>query len=244
MYIMRDRYGVRPLCIGEDDKSFYVSSESCAFDEGKYIRDVKAGEIIKISQGRLQTIYQYPTTREGLCAFELIYFMKNASFVDGYYVRNIRKWLGKKLAENDQGLIGRAINWNDDYIVIGIPSSGIEAAKSYAEKMGYKYEQLILDKEKAGRTFILLNNETRIKACKKKFSYNKEGLKDKKIILVDDTIVRGTVMKSLVDNLRDCGVKEIHVRIPAPPVIDICELGIAIRKKEDTKLMNTGEGGS
>lgn len=237
MYIMRDRYGVRPLCIGEDDKSFYVSSESCGFDEGKYIRDVKAGEIIKISQGRLQTIYQYPTTREGLCAFELIYFMKNASFVDGYYVRNIRKWLGKKLAENDQGLIGRAINWNDDYIVIGIPSSGIEAAKSYAEKMGYKYEQLILDKEKAGRTFILLNNETRIKACKKKFSYNKEGLKDKKIILVDDTIVRGTVMKSLVDNLRDCGVKEIHVRIPAPPVIDICELGIAIRKKEEL-IMN------
>ena len=82
-----------------------------------------------------------------------------------------------------------------------------------------------------------MNNETRIKACKKKFCYNKEKLKDKKVIIVDDTIVRGTVMKSLVDNLKDCEVKEIHIRIPAPPVIDICELGIAIRKKEEL-LMN------
>ena len=237
MYIMRDRYGVRPLCIGEDDKSWYVSSESCALKEGVYKRDVKAGEIIKIDENGMNTIYQHDRTKEGLCAFELIYFMKNASFVDGYNVRNIRKWLGKRLAENDKGLIGRAINWNDDYIVIGVPSSGIEAAKSYAKIMGYKYKQLIMKKEEAGRTFILMNNETRIKACKKKFSYNKEELKDKKIILVDDTIVRGTVMKSLVDNLRDCEVKEIHVRIPAPPVIDICELGIAIRGKEEL-IMN------
>tara|TARA_B110000008_G_C16970268_1_gene563628 strand:+ start:1613 stop:2947 length:1335 start_codon:yes stop_codon:yes gene_type:complete len=236
MYIVRDRYGVRPLCIGEDDNSWYISSESSALKEGVYIRDVKAGEIIKISHRRMDSIYQYATPQKGLCAFELIYFMKNTSFVDGYFVKNIRSWLGTRLAEKEKGILGR-INWNDDYIVIGVPSSGIDAAKGYAEAMGYKYKQYIDKQDKSGRTFILMNNKTRIKACKKKFTYNKEKLKDKKVIIVDDTIVRGTVMKSLIDNLKDCEVKEIHVRIPAPPVIDICELGIAIKNKEEL-LMN------
>lgn len=233
MYIMRDKYGIRPLCIGEDDKSFYVSSESCAFDEGKYKRDVRAGEIIKISNGRLETIYQHSETKEGLCAFELIYFLSNKSFVDGYYIKNVRKWLGYKLAESEQGYMRSAYVWDKDYTVIGIPSSGIDAAMGYSEKMGYKYEQLILKNSDAGRTFILMNNENRVKACKKKFAYDKDNLKGKRVIIVDDTIVRGNVMKSIVDNLRDCGVTEIHVRIPAPPVIDVCELGIAIREKNE-----------
>ena len=237
MYILRDRYGVRPLCIGMDEKSWYISSESSALKDGTYIRDVNPGEIIKISLREMNTIYQYSKPQKGLCAFELIYFMKNTSFVDGYFVKNIRSWLGKRLAQNEKGLFMGRMNWNDDYIVIGVPSSGIDAAKGYAEEMGYKYKQYIDKVDKSGRTFILMNNETRIKACKKKFSYNKDKLKDKKVIIVDDTIVRGTVMKSLVDNLKDCEVKEIHVRIPAPPVIDICVLGIAIRKKEEL-LMN------
>lgn len=238
MYIMRDRYGIRPLCIGEDDKSYYVSSESCAFENKKiYNRDVKAGEIIKITNKGLETIYQHKNTKEGLCAFELIYFLNNKSFADGYYVKNIRRWLGNKLAENEQGYMGSVSVWDKDYIVIGIPSSGIDAAEGYCNKMGYTYKQYIVKKEEAGRTFILMNNESRVSACKKKFAYNKDKLKDKKVIIVDDTIVRGNVMKSVVDNLRDCGVSEIHVRIPSPPVIDICELGIAIKNKEEL-IMN------
>ena len=108
----------------------------------------------------------------------------------------------------------------------------------YAKKLGIPYMQYISKNKDAGRTFILLDNETRVKACKKKFGYNIDGLKGKSVILVDDSIVRGNVMKSLVDNLRDCEVKEIHVRIPAPPVIDICELGIAIHKKEELIMNN------
>lgn len=118
MYILRDRYGVRPLCLGEDNNSWYVSSESSALKDGVYTRDVKAGEIIKISHKGIKTIYQYATPQKGLCAFELIYFMKNTSFVDGYYVKNIRIWLGRRLAEKDKGILGR-INWKDDYIVMG-----------------------------------------------------------------------------------------------------------------------------
>tara|TARA_B100000424_G_scaffold267343_1_gene259996 strand:- start:2264 stop:3607 length:1344 start_codon:yes stop_codon:yes gene_type:complete len=237
MYAMRDRYGIRPLCIGENDKSYYVSSESCAMNRENYKRDVRPGEIIKISNKGLESIYQYPNAKEGLCAFELIYFLNNESFVDGYYVRNVRKWLGHKLAENEQGYMGSAYVWDKDYIVIGIPASGIDAALGYSDKMGYKYKQYIVKREEAGRTFILMNNESRVKACKKKFAYDKEKLKGKKVIIVDDTIVRGNVMKSIVDNLKDCEVKEIHVRIPAPPVKDICELGIAIKKKEEL-IMN------
>ena len=161
-------------------------------------------------------------------------------------MRNVRKWLGKKLAENDKGLIGRAINWNDDYIVIGVPSSGIQAAKSYAKTMGYEYKQLIMKKEEAGRTFILMNNETRIKACKKKFSYNKEELKDKKVILVDDTIVRGTVMTSLVDNLRDCEVKEIHLNTAKMAhggfLMFVADLSL-IHISEPTRLLSIAYGG-
>lgn len=233
LYAMRDRYGVRPLCMGENEKGIYLSSESVGLPENSYKRDIKAGEIIKINSAGIQNIYNHINTYNGLCLFEIIYFLNEESWCDGINIKRTREYLGEKLAEKENYKFNEEEN-----VVIGIPNSGITSGKGYAKKLGLPYMQYISKNKDAGRTFILMDNESRVKACKKKFGYNIDGLRGKKVILVDDSIVRGNVMKSLVDNLKDCGVLEIHVRIPSPPVIDICELGIAIHKKEELIMNN------
>uniref|UniRef100_A0A6C0IRN2 amidophosphoribosyltransferase n=1 Tax=viral metagenome TaxID=1070528 RepID=A0A6C0IRN2_9ZZZZ len=232
IYATRDRYGVRPLCIGEDKNRYYISSESCALPENSYKRDIMAGEIVKINTNGIQSVYKHPRIYDGLCLFEIIYFLNPKSWCDGINVKRLRYYLGEKLAGKE------GENFNKDYVVIGIPETGIIAGRGYAQVLNLEYKQLIRKNREAGRTFILLTNERRVRACKKKFLYDKDNLKDKNIILVDDSIVRGNVMKSLVDNLKDCGVKEIHVRIPSPPVIDVCDLGIAIHKKDELIMHN------
>jgi amidophosphoribosyltransferase len=141
--------------------------------------------------------------------------------------------LGKILADKED-ILNKEKN---DYIVIGIPLTGILYGKSYAKRLGLNYKQLIKKKDNTSRTFIILNNSDRKDACNKKFIYDKK-IKDKKIVIVDDTIVRGNVIKSIINNLKKYGAKEIHVRIPAPPVIDICELGIAIHNKDELIMNN------
>ena len=178
------------------------------------------------------SLCSYRITYDGLCLFEIIYFLNEESWCDGINIKRTRVYLGEKLAEKENYKFNEEEN-----VVIGIPNSGITSGRGYAKKLGLPYMQYISKNKDAGRTFILMDNESRVKACKKKFAYNVDGLRGKKVILVDDSIVRGNVMKSLVDNLKDCGVLEIHLRIPSPPVIDICELGIAIHKKEEL-IMN------
>lgn len=231
MYIIRDRFGIRPLCFGENKKSWFISSESCALPNNSYQRDVRPGEIIKISNNKLETIYQHPHSQLSLCSFELYYFLNDDSFVDGYYVKNIRKHLGYLLAKKET-------LYSKKYIVVGIPQTGISYGKEYAKHKNLKYLQLIYKNPNVGRTFILPTQEDRIKACNNKFIYNESKLKNKNIIIVDDSIVRGNVIKSIIYNLKKCGVKEIHIRIPSPPVIDICELGIAIRSKTELLANN------
>lgn len=231
MYIVRDRFGIRPLCIGETKNSWFISSESCALPKNSYWRDVKPGEIIKISENKLETIYQHPHSQLSLCSFELYYFLSDESLVDGYYVKNIRKYLGYLLAKKEKLR-------NKNYTVVGIPQTGIAYGKEYAKHTKLNYEQLIYKNPKVGRTFILPDQKSRIKECNKKFIYEKDKLKNQKIIIVDDSIVRGNVIRSIINNLKQCGVKEIHIRIPSPPVIDICELGIAIKTKTELLAYN------
>jgi amidophosphoribosyltransferase len=235
LYIMRDRFGIRPLCIGEKGDKFYISSESCAFSKNiNYLRDVNPGELIRIDENGLESIYTHKDGKVNLCTFEILYFLNEESFVDGLNIKNIRKNLGKILADKED-----VLNKEDkDYIVIGIPLTGILYGKSYAKHLGFDYQQLIKKNNKVSRTFIILNDLERKKACDKKFSYDEEKIKDKKIVIVDDTIVRGNIMQSIIKNLKKCGAKEIHVRIPAPPVIDICELGISIQSKEELIMNN------
>jgi len=205
--------------------------------DNTYKRDIKSGEIVKINSNGLQTIYRHTKIYDGLCLFEIIYFLNERSWCDGINIKRMRTYFGEKLAEKDITVTSKSV-FDKDYIVIGIPSSGITAGKGYAKKLELKYLQLIAKKEESGRTFILISNEKRVAACRKKFTYDKENLKGKNIILVDDSIVRGNVMKCLVDTLKECEVKEIHVRISSPPVIDICELGIAIHKKDELIMYN------
>ena len=234
LYVMRDRYGIRPLCIGQKDNNFHISSESVAFsNEINYIRDVKPGEILKINENGIQIIYNHPQSTTGLCLFEILYFLNENSFTDGMYIKNLRKQFGKTIALED-----KQENFDETYTVVGIPLTGICLGKSYAKELNLKYSQLITKNKKVSRSFIAINNEERKKICDMKFIYNATEIKGKKLIIVDDTIVRGNVIKSIINKLYNYGAKEIHVRIPAPPVIDICELGISIQSKKELIMYN------
>ena len=236
LYVMRDRFGIRPLCLGEKNDNYYVASENYAFsfDENiKFIRDVYPGEILKINENGIKTIFKYKKSYIGLCSFELLYFLNENSCVDGYYIKGLRENLGNTLACKDNKYFN-----SKDYIVIGIPNSGIAYAKSYAKFLNLKYEQLITKADNIGRSFIVINDEKRKETCKKKFIYNETDIYGKNIIIVDDSIVRGNVIKSIIENLQIFGAKEIHVRIPSPPVIDICELGICIQNKNELLMNN------
>jgi len=232
LFVMRDRFGIRPLCLGYKDNNYYVSSESCVFTDINYLRDVMPGELIKIDNTGIATLYTHPKAQLSLCSFEILYFLSEHSFVDGMHIHNIRSHLGRKVADKET-----IVPNNGDYIVIGIPETGICSGKAYADHLQLTYSQAIIKNKDQTRTFIILKDEDRKKACANKFFYKKELLQNKNIIIVDDTIVRGNIIKSIIKNLRDCNVKEIHIRIPAPPVIDICELGIAIQSKEEL-IMN------
>ena len=235
LYAVRDRFGIRPLCIGHDNDKYYISSESCAFGNNvNYLRDVKPGELIRIDDNGLHSIYIHEKSQLNLCTFEILYFLNEKSYVDGLQIKNVRKNLGKILA-NKEDILNENIN---DYTVIGIPLTGILYGKSYAETLGINYQQLVHKNEKISRTFIILDELQRKKACDDKFFYDKNNIKNKKLIIVDDTIVRGNIIKAIIRNLKRCGAKEIHVRIPAPPVIDICELGICIQDKKELIMNN------
>jgi amidophosphoribosyltransferase len=227
LYAIRDRYGIRPLCIGNYKDSYCISSESCALQHYNLLRDVYPGEIIKFDNNGLNTIYKSSNSQLSICAFEYLYFLRPNSICDGLSVNDVRTNLGITLANNDDLTI------DNNFIVIGIPDSGIIAAKGYANKLNIQYKQSINKNKNSNRTFIIPNNEDRIKACKEKFVYNQEEIINKKVIIVDDTIVRGNVMKNIVENLWLNNVKEIHIRIAAPPIINICQLGIDIPSCEE-----------
>lgn len=233
MYVMKDRYGIRPLSYGFKDSKIIVSSETVGLEGCINIKEVKSGELLKINDNGIKQIYQNSKSVDGICLFELIYFMNPYSIYNDILIKEYRRKLGEKLADKNKLIL------DEDYIVIGIPNSGIEAAKAYSEKLNIRYSQSITKKDEnnEGRSFILKTNEERNKMCKK-FIYNTSEMKDKKIIIVDDTIVRGNVMKNIIKNVKEIGVKEVHVRIPAPPVVDICQLGIAISSKEELIMNN------
>lgn len=233
MYVMKDRYGIRPLSYGFKDSKIIVSSETVGLEGCINITEVKSGELLKINDNGIKQIYQNSKYVDGICLFELIYFMNPYSIYNDMLIKEYRRKLGEKLADKNKLIL------DEDYIVIGIPNSGIEAAKAYSEKLNIRYSQSITKKDEnnEGRSFILKTNEERNKMCKK-FIYNTSEMKDKKIIIVDDTIVRGNVMKNIIKNVKEIGVKEVHVRIPAPPVVDICQLGIAISSKEELVMNN------
>ena len=213
LFAVRDRYGVRPLSIGRlKDGGFIVASETCAFDllGAKFIRDVNPGEMVIFSEGKdeFESIQLYePLPR--ICAFEYIYFARPDSVIEGKNVYNIRKKLGAMLAKKSQCKAD---------LVIPVPDSGVPAALGYAQAAGIDFEMAIVRNHYVGRTFIEPSQEIRNLKVKLKLNPMSAVLKDKSIVVIDDSIVRGTTSRRIVEMLRSSGAREIHMKIAAPEI--------------------------
>lgn len=222
----RDPHGFRPLCIGRVNGSYAVASETCAFDliDAEYIRDVEPGEVVRIEGGSLES--QMPLSREkpAYCIFEHIYFSRPDSLVFGRTVNASRREMGKNLA--------REHSVRAD-IVVPVPDSGVSAAIGYSQESGIPLEFGLIRNHYVGRTFIEPKQSIRNFGVKIKLNPVREILRNKSIVLIDDSIVRGTTSRKIMQLIRSMGVKEIHVRITAPPLIAPCYYGIDIPTRRE-----------
>jgi len=234
IYLLKDMYGIRPLSYGFKGNNIYISSETIGLEGCNNIEEIESGQIIEIDKKGVREIYRHQGAIDNICAFEFIYFMNPNSFYKNILIKDVRENLVERLVKKE------IIPFSKEYIVVGVPNSGIVYGEKYSRLLSLKYDQLIM-KNTDERTFISSNKKEIQKTCHKKFKYNKEKINGKRIILLDDTIVRGNVMKYICDSLRECGAKEIHIRIPSPPVIDICQLGIPINTKEELIMFNRDE---
>lgn len=221
----RDPYGLKPLSIGKFNDCYILSSETCAFDTigADFVRDIEPGEVVLIDESGISTIYK-ETRKKSMCIFEYIYFSRPDSRFDKTSIYRSRYEAGKELA--------REFKSQGD-IVIGAPDSGIIGAIGYAKESGIPYAEGIIKNRYVGRTFIKPTQELREVGVRIKLNALDENIKDKKIILVDDSIVRGTTIRRTVDMLKQAGAKEVHVRIISPPITNPCYLGFDLPSKDD-----------
>jgi len=226
IYAVRDPHGFRPLVLGELDDSFVVASETCALDimDAKYTREIEAGEILEISNFGTKSFFPFEKKNESLCIFEYIYFSRPDSIIYGDSVHEMRLQLGAMLAQQS-GV--------DADIVIPIPDSSVSAAIGYARESKLPYELGMIRSHYIGRTFIEPSQKIRDFGVKIKFNVNKHAIEGKRVIVVDDSIMRGTTMRKIIKMIRNAGAKEIHVRISAPPTIHPCFYGIDIPTQKE-----------
>lgn len=224
----RDPYGFRPLCYGQMmDGSYVVASESCALSAvgATFIRDVLPGEIIVFSKGNVESRTEHCNReKRKTCIFEYIYFARPDSTIDGVSVALSRYKAGELLAESYPV---------DADIVIGVPDSGLDAALGYANAAGIPYGIGLIKNKYIGRTFISPGQGERLDKVRIKLSPVKNVIEGKRVVLVDDSIVRGTTSKRIVKLLREAGAKEIHMRISAPPFLHPCYYGTDIDSEEN-----------
>jgi amidophosphoribosyltransferase len=225
MVAVRDPYGFRPLVLGELDGAHVVSSETCALDliGAQYIREVEPGELILINADGLQSFKVFPATRKA-CIFELIYFARPDSEVFGREVYTVRKKMGRQLAREHPV---------DADIVIPVPDSGMPAAIGYAEESGIPFEIGIIRNHFVGRTFIEPEQSIRHFGVKVKLSSLKQYLSGKRVIIIDDSIVRGTSCKKIISMIKSAGAKEVHFRVASPPITHPCFYGIDTPTKKE-----------
>ena len=208
---VRDPYGIRPLVIGKLGNSYVLASETCALDiiGAKFVRDVENGEIVLIENDKLESIKPFPPKKVRPCVFEYIYFARPDSILDNKTAYEHRKNIGVELAkENDV----------DADIVVPVPDSGNAAALGFAQHLKMNYEHGLIRNHYVGRTFIEPSQKIRSLGVKLKLNANKTTIKDKKIILIDDSLVRGTTSHKIVKMLYDAGAKEVHVKIACPEI--------------------------
>ncbi|MRG88055.1 amidophosphoribosyltransferase [Salinibacillus xinjiangensis] len=214
-----DPLGMRPLSIGKIDGSWVVASETCAFDVigAEYVREVKPGEMIIIDQDGLRSEFFAKQNERAICSMEYVYFARPDSNVDGFNIHSTRKMLGKQLAKEA---------FVDADVVTGVPDSSISAAIGFAETAQLPYELGLIKNRYVGRTFIKPSQELREKGVQMKLSPVRKIVEGKRVVMVDDSIVRGTTSRKIVQMLRDAGATEVHVRISSPPITNPCYYGI------------------
>jgi len=207
----RDPLGIRPLVIGELDGKFILTSESVALDiiGARFVREVENGEVVVIDERGLESIKPFPARRKRPCIFEYVYFARPDSIVDGKNVYGMRKRIGAILAEES--------NVPAD-VIVPVPDSGVPAAIGYAQASGLPYELGIIRNHYVGRTFIQPTQSVRDEGVRMKHSANRAVIEGQRLVLVDDSIVRGTTSRKIVRMMRDAGAREVHFRIASPPI--------------------------
>ncbi len=226
IYVARDPYGLRPLILGKGDGKYVVASESRAIQslDMEIVRDVEPGEILLINKDGFHTIEKIPSKRTAYCAFEWAYIASIDSKIDGLYVKEARSNLGEKLAERDEkeGKI-KADS------VAAVPMSGIGHALGYHKRSKIQYQEVFLYNRYSDRSYTLQTQKARDMMAKRKIAVLKQAVEGKKIILCDDSIVRGTQIKNKVRELKKAGADEVHVRIACPPLMHPCPYTISTR---------------
>ncbi len=221
----RDPWGFRPLCIGRKGDAILFASESCALDgvDAEYVREVEPGEIVVVENGEIRSIRDNCRDQSHMCIFEYIYFARPDSVICGQSVHEARKNAGRLLFEQ------RPV---DADLVIGVPDSGLDAALGYAEASGIPYGEGFVKNRYIGRTFITPNQSDREAAVRIKLGALRSQVEGKRIVMVDDSIVRGTTCKAIINLLRSAGATEVHMRISSPEFIAPCYFGTDIPNKE------------
>ncbi len=216
---VRDPHGFRPFSLAELDGAYVVASETCAFDliEATYIRDIAPGEMVVINSSGIKSSFPFKPAEPSHCIFEFIYFARPDSMVFGQNVYTIRKAFGKQLAR-ETGI--------EADVVIAVPDSGVPAALGYAEEAGIPFDFGLIRNHYVGRTFIEPRQTIRHFGVKIKLNPVKDALKGKRVVVVDDSIVRGTTSKKIIKMIRNAGAAEVHMRISSPPTSYPCFYGI------------------
>ena len=220
LYVARDKYGLRPVSIGQLPNGAYVfSSETCAFEVvgAKFVRDLEPGEIVRVKNGSLKSMLYTNDVLDKICAMEYIYFSRPDSNLDGINVHTTRKLSGKQLFKEAPV---------DADLVIGVPDSSISAAIGYSEASGIPYEMGLIKNKYVGRTFIQPTQEMREQGVRMKLSAVSSIVKNKRVVMIDDSIVRGTTSKRIVRLLKEAGANEVHVRIASPAIKWPCFYGV------------------
>lgn len=223
----RDPFGLKPLCIGKRDNTYFLASESCAIAavDAEFVRDVRPGEIVTITKEGIASDMgmAIPKEQHARCIFEYIYFARTDSTIDGVNVYHARILAGKALADSYPV---------DADLVVGVPDSGLVAAKGYSERSGIPYGMAFHKNSYVGRTFIKPKQSDRESSVKIKLNVIPEVVKGKRIVMVDDSIVRGTTCANIIKMLKNAGAVEVHVRISSPPFLHPCYFGTDVPSDE------------
>lgn len=228
LYGVRDPYGVRPLVLGKLGTAYVLASETCALDiiGAEYVRDIEAGEIVTINKKGITSRKLPKLPGKRMCVFEYVYFARPDSTIENKHVYGTRKAIGRELAQESH---------IDADLVVPVPDSGIPAALGYAAQSGLPFEMGIVRSQYTGRTFIEPTDQVRHLGVKLKHNANQQVIKGKRIILIDDSIVRGTTSKKIVQMMKEAGALEVHMRIASPPTTNSCFYGVDT--PERSKLM-------